>query len=93
MDSNLSEDELLEVMYCDTPVEESESEGTFPMDLTAIPKEHFSWIAVGFRWAALSRQEICRLLSSILVSSTDCTREALTSDQCIRISSGYTRST
>jgi len=36
MDSNLYEDKLSEVMSYDTLVEESESKGTFPMDLTAI---------------------------------------------------------
>ena len=55
MDSNLWEDKLSEVVYCDTLDEESESEGTFPMDLAAIPKEHFSWMVVGFSRAALSR--------------------------------------
>ena len=54
MDSNLWED--TEVMSCNTPVEESESERTFPMDLVAIPKERFGWTAIGFSRAALSRQ-------------------------------------
>ena len=56
MDSNLYEDKLSEVMSCDTPVEESESEGTFLMDLAAILEERFGWTATGFSWAALSRQ-------------------------------------
>ena len=56
MDSNLWEDTLSEVMSCNTPVEESESEGTFPMDLVAIPEERFGWTAVGFSRATLSRQ-------------------------------------
>ena len=43
-------------MSCDTPVEESESEGTFPMDLTVISEEHFGWTVVGFSRVALSRQ-------------------------------------
>ena len=55
MDSNLYEDKLLETMSCDTPMEESESEETFPMDLTAIPEERFSWTVAGFSRAALSR--------------------------------------
>jgi hypothetical protein len=56
MDSNLCVDKLSEVMSCDTPVEESESGGTFPMDLAAILEERFGWTAVGFSRAALSRQ-------------------------------------
>ena len=54
MNSNLNEDKLLDVMSYDTPVEESESEGTFPMDLIAIPDECFGWTAIGFSRAALS---------------------------------------
>lgn len=65
MDSNLYEDKLSKVMSCDNLVEESESERAFPMDLTAIPGEHFGWTAVGFSRAALSRQfEQARDLSS-----------------------------
>ena len=56
MNSNLYEDKLSKVMSCDTPVEESKSKGTFPMDLTAIPKARFGWTAIGFSRAALSRQ-------------------------------------
>ena len=56
MDSNLWEDKLSEVMTCDTPIEESKLEGTFPMDLVAIPEEHFGWMVVGFSRATLSRQ-------------------------------------
>jgi len=55
MDSNLYEDKLFEVMSCKTPVEESESEGTFPMDLATILEECFGWTAVGFSRATLSR--------------------------------------
>ena len=55
MDSNLWEDKLSKVMPCDTPVEESESEGTFPMDLAAILVEHFGWMVVGFSRAVLLR--------------------------------------
>lgn len=55
MDSNLYEDKL-EAMSCDTPMEESESEEVFPMDLIAIPEERFGWTAAGFSRAALSRQ-------------------------------------
>ena len=56
MDSNLYEDKLSETMSCDTPMEESESEETFPMDLTAILEECFGWTAASFSRAALSRQ-------------------------------------
>jgi hypothetical protein len=56
MDSNLWEDKLLEVVSCDTLVEESKSEGTFPMDFATIPEECFAWTVVGFSRAALSRQ-------------------------------------
>ena len=56
MDSNLWEDKLLEVMYCDTPTEESKSEGTFPMDVAAIPEECFSRMTIGFSRATLWRQ-------------------------------------
>ena len=55
MDSNLWEDKLSEVMSCDTPAEESESAGTFPMDLAAILEEHFGWTAIGFSRVALLR--------------------------------------
>ena len=55
MNSNLNEDKLLDVMSYDTPVEESESEGTFPMDLAAILEEHFGWMVVGFSRAVLLR--------------------------------------
>ena len=56
MDSNLYEDKLSEVMSYDTLVEESESKGTFPMDLIVILEEHLSWTVVGFSRATLSRQ-------------------------------------
>ena len=56
MGSNLWEDKLSEVMSCNTPVEESESEGTFLIDLVAIPEERFDWTAMGFSRAAQSRQ-------------------------------------
>jgi hypothetical protein len=36
MDSNLYEDKLSEVMSCNTPIEESDFEETFPMDLASI---------------------------------------------------------
>ena len=55
MDSNLLEDKLSEVVSCNTPTEESESEGTFPMDLAAILVEHFGWMVVGFSRAVLLR--------------------------------------
>ena len=41
MDCNLYEDKLSEVMSYDTSIEEAVSKGTFPMDLIAIPEEHF----------------------------------------------------
>ena len=56
MDSNLYEDKLSETMSCDTPMEESKSEETFPVDLIAIPEERFGWTVTGFSRAALSRQ-------------------------------------
>ena len=56
MGSNLWEDKLSEVMSCDRSSEESKSEGTLPMDLAAILEERFSWMAVGFSRATLSRQ-------------------------------------
>ena len=55
MDSNLYGEKLSEVMSFDTPMEDLESEETFPMDLTAIPEERFSWTVAGFSRAALSR--------------------------------------
>ena len=56
MNSNLNEDKLFEVKSYDTPVEESESKGTFPMDLIAILEERFGRTAIGFSRAALSTQ-------------------------------------
>ena len=83
MDSNLWEDKLSKVMPCDTPVEESESEGTFPMDVAAILEERFGWTTIGFSRATLSRQfrqagDSLSLLSSTHVSSTRCTEGTLT---------------
>ena len=79
MDSNLWEDKLSEVMSCNTPTKESESEGTFPMDVAAILEEHFGWTTIGFSRATLSRQfrqagDSLSLLSSTHVSSTSIPR-------------------
>lgn len=56
VDSNLPEDKPSEVGPCDTPIEVSDMEGIFPMDLMVIPEERFSWTAEGFRRAVMSRQ-------------------------------------
>lgn len=41
VDSDLSEDKPSEVGSCETPTEVSDSDGVFPMDLSAIPEERF----------------------------------------------------
>jgi hypothetical protein len=76
MVSNLWEDKLSEVMSYDAPVEEFESEGTFPMDLVV----YWGNATVGLLLAlaelryqgSLSKPKTCHLLSFTHVFSTRC---------------------
>jgi hypothetical protein len=56
VDCKLSEDKPSEVGSYETPIEVSDFEGIFLMNLIAIPEECFGWTAEHFRMAVMSRQ-------------------------------------